>query len=188
MKKLLAIIILSLCFITSSQADDISDFQIEGMSIGDSLLDYLSEDEIKNNLVPWYKNNKMKTSEMTSSKFKVYSVVQLSYKKNDKNYIINNIAGDLLLNKNDCANTMNEINKDFKKIFKNYKIKKQTFKHPIDKSGKSIVIEIGYNFDNGDAALIQCYDMLKKTNYPSGLKLILAKEEFANWLRVEAYK
>ena len=46
MKKLLAIIILSLCFITPSQADDIRDFQIEGMSVGDSLLDYFSEKEI----------------------------------------------------------------------------------------------------------------------------------------------
>ena len=32
---------------TPSQADDIRDFQIEGMSIGDSLLDYFSEGEIK---------------------------------------------------------------------------------------------------------------------------------------------
>ena len=32
---------------TPSQADDIRDFQIEGMSIGDSLLDYFSEEEIK---------------------------------------------------------------------------------------------------------------------------------------------
>ena len=28
-------------------AEDISDFEIEGMSIGDSLLDYMNEDEIK---------------------------------------------------------------------------------------------------------------------------------------------
>ena len=41
---------LSLCFITSSQADDIRDFQIEGMSVGDSLLNYFSEDEINSNL------------------------------------------------------------------------------------------------------------------------------------------
>ena len=48
MKKLLAIIVLSLCFITSSQADDIRDFQIEGMSIGDSALDFFSKERIKN--------------------------------------------------------------------------------------------------------------------------------------------
>ena len=32
---------------TPSQADDIRDFQIEGISIEDSLLDYFSEEEIK---------------------------------------------------------------------------------------------------------------------------------------------
>ena len=47
MKKLLGIVVLGLFLITPSQADDIRDFQIEGMSIGDSLLDYMSEKEIK---------------------------------------------------------------------------------------------------------------------------------------------
>ena len=37
---------------TPSWADDISDFQIEGMSLGDSLLDYFSEEEIKESHVP----------------------------------------------------------------------------------------------------------------------------------------
>ena len=37
-----------------SLADDISDFQIEGMSIGDSALDYFSEQEIKNSKVDYY--------------------------------------------------------------------------------------------------------------------------------------
>ncbi len=32
-----------------SWADDIRDFQIEGMSIGDSALDFFSEEEIKRN-------------------------------------------------------------------------------------------------------------------------------------------
>ena len=46
MKKLL-IILFSLFFLSSPSvfADDISDFQIEGISIGDSLLDYMTEDE-----------------------------------------------------------------------------------------------------------------------------------------------
>jgi len=47
MKKLLAL--LFSFFLLSSHsvfADDISNFQIEGISIGDSLLDYMTEDEI----------------------------------------------------------------------------------------------------------------------------------------------
>ena len=43
MKKLLAIVILSLFLITPSQADDIRDFQIEGISIGDSTLNYMDK-------------------------------------------------------------------------------------------------------------------------------------------------
>ena len=47
MKKLLGILVLILFTLqTPSQADDIRDFQIEGMSIGDSALDYFSEEEI----------------------------------------------------------------------------------------------------------------------------------------------
>ena len=41
MKKILFIIILNFFFITASQADDISDFQIEGFSVGDNLFDHL---------------------------------------------------------------------------------------------------------------------------------------------------
>ena len=44
MKKILAILVLGLLFIpTPSFADDIRDFQIEGMSIRDSLLKYVEE-------------------------------------------------------------------------------------------------------------------------------------------------
>jgi len=46
MKKFLGIIVLGLLLTTPSQADDIRDFQIEGMSIGNSALDYFSEEEI----------------------------------------------------------------------------------------------------------------------------------------------
>ena len=47
MKTFLTLFVL--LFSSSVVADDISDFQIEGISIGDNLLDYFSEDEIKKN-------------------------------------------------------------------------------------------------------------------------------------------
>ena len=48
MKTLLTLFVL--LFSSSVLAEDISDFQIEGMSIGDSLLKFYSETEIKNQL------------------------------------------------------------------------------------------------------------------------------------------
>ena len=47
MKKFLTIIILSLYLITPSQADDISEFELEGVSVGQSLLDYADKKKIK---------------------------------------------------------------------------------------------------------------------------------------------
>ena len=47
MKRLLLILILTFSFQTLSKADDIRDFEIEGISIGDSLLEYFSIGEIK---------------------------------------------------------------------------------------------------------------------------------------------
>ena len=57
MKTLLVLFVLF--FSSSVLADDIGDFQIEGMSIGDSLLDFFSEEEIDNNFHKgqYYKKN-----------------------------------------------------------------------------------------------------------------------------------
>ena len=50
MKRLLLILILTLSLQTLVKSDDIRDFQIEGISIGDSALDFFSEDEILKNI------------------------------------------------------------------------------------------------------------------------------------------
>ena len=47
MRKFLLILILILSFQSWTKADDLSDFQIEGISIGDSLLLHLTLDGIK---------------------------------------------------------------------------------------------------------------------------------------------
>ena len=58
MKRLLTILILIFTLQTPSQADDIRDFQIEGMSIGDSLLDYFSKEDLKNFDKTYYPKSK----------------------------------------------------------------------------------------------------------------------------------
>ena len=55
MKRLLLILILTFSFQSLTKADDIRDFEIDGMSIGDSLLDYFSESEIKSNGMNYYR-------------------------------------------------------------------------------------------------------------------------------------
>ena len=47
MRVFIAVLVLIFSLQSWTKADDISDFEIEGISIGDSLLDYFSEEEIE---------------------------------------------------------------------------------------------------------------------------------------------
>ena len=49
MKKLILIFILTFSFQPWTEADDIRDFEIEGISIGDNALDYFKKEEIDSN-------------------------------------------------------------------------------------------------------------------------------------------
>ena len=53
MKRLLLILILTLSFQSWIKADDIRDFEVEGISIGDSLLKLFSKKEIESNMAPY---------------------------------------------------------------------------------------------------------------------------------------
>ena len=78
-----------LLFSSSVVAEDISDFQIEGMSIGDSLLDYFSEDEIEDSKIFYYDDNTISTSSFKNLPFfETYDWVEFNYKTKDRNYLI----------------------------------------------------------------------------------------------------
>ncbi len=102
MRKFLTIISLSLCFVSPIYADDIRDFQIEGMSIGDSLLNHYKENEIRNLKKVFYpKSDKYYLLEGIKSKKKnEYEHLSFHLKKNDKQYIIHSISGGILYKKN----------------------------------------------------------------------------------------
>ena len=85
---------------TPSRADDISEFQIEGMSIGDSALKFFTESHITKNT--WdYPNNEIKRFENDYMPFfKIYDAVDFHYKTKDSKYIIHSISGVLFFKKN----------------------------------------------------------------------------------------
>ena len=57
MNRLLLILILTLSIQTLVKADDIRDFQIEGMGIGDSALDFFNKKKIDNKKTYYPKSN-----------------------------------------------------------------------------------------------------------------------------------
>ena len=54
MRVFIAVLVLIFSFQSLARADDIRDFEIEGMSIGDSLLDHFSKKKILASKVNWY--------------------------------------------------------------------------------------------------------------------------------------
>ena len=114
MKRLLLILILTLSFQTLLNADDIRDFQIEGISIGDSLLDYYKESEIKNKNKNFYPKSKKIYMIEFYDNFKLYDAVAFHLQKNDENYIIESIKGVIFFDKNikKCRKKMTKIELD----------------------------------------------------------------------------
>ena len=95
MKKLSTyLFLIFFSFSASSFADDIRDYHIEEMSVGDSLLDYFSEEKIKTNSQNFPYEGKLVYVVIDHSKyFNVFDGVQFVHKKNDRIYRIYSITG-----------------------------------------------------------------------------------------------
>ena len=197
MKKLLAIAVLGLFLITPSQADDISDFQIEGMSIGDSLLDYFSKEEILNKKKKdWFNNNEFSVSaDLELPSFKTYRNVQIGYKTKDKKFTIMGIEGYIYFKKDKgietCYKKQNKIIKELSDLFPNAKkSKKRTFKHQAP-GNNNIITNISFFFDPtdlyGDKVMVGCVNRKDLIQY-NNLIIILRSEKYSKFLRDKAYK
>ena len=87
LKKILFTLIIIFSLQSFTIADDINEFEIEGMSLGDSLLDYFSEKEIKrseryDNTNTNWKSDKM--FQLRTGKKGPYTEIMFALKKNDK--------------------------------------------------------------------------------------------------------
>ncbi|MDC1047533.1 hypothetical protein OAQ96_02475 [Alphaproteobacteria bacterium] len=122
MKTLLTLFVL--LFSYSLVANDISDFEIEGMSVGDSLLDYFSEEEIiKNIRSDGYIGSDGKFSDAIFKNIpiiKIYDGLQIAFKSKDKNFIIHAILGTIFFEENndECYLKQSEIDKEISILLK----------------------------------------------------------------------
>jgi len=96
MKKIIIVFLFLFNLQSWTKADNISDFQIEGISVNDSALNFLTETFIKSeiNTNGWYKDNKYFeiTYPLENS---IYEDISLTFKPNDKKYIIHQISGGI---------------------------------------------------------------------------------------------
>jgi hypothetical protein len=172
-----SILVLGLFLNTSTFADDIKKFQIEKIRIGDSALDYFSEDQLENNELDWFNYSLKEYSHTLVPGKGIYDWFQISYKSDDDNFIIEGLAGILVKKKyNDgkCNKELDTATLDISELFKNtkqgkkklYKViynPREIFQKP-DPSGKSIVTSISFDFKDEGKIILSCYNMDKATN------------------------
>ena len=190
MKRLLLVLILSLSFQSLTRADDIRDFEIEGMSIGDSLLDYMSKEEIKKKMNAessfWYKTNAYVSILIKSDNFKVYDEIGIVIEPTDNNFIVHSIEGTFNYNDNisECYKKQNIITSDLKDMFyDNVKFNTFTREDSADKSGKSTSKYNDFEFPDDSAIRVICYDMDKDFIDPNDqLYLAIVSKQFMKWI------
>ena len=196
MKKILVILILIFTLQTPSQADDIRDFQIEGISIGDSLLDYMSAKDIKEMFIltkDHYKYlkkpHKFKEAYITNPNFETYKAVSFFVKPDDKNYTIFSIRGikSYVNNIDECLKKRDEVANEIKNIIPKFTKREEDVKSKLDKSGKSYSKILEFLFESGDVIVIACNDWEEKlrikNGWTEGLNVTVAKKDISIWFK-----
>jgi hypothetical protein len=192
--KVLLIIFIVSSYCNVAKSDDIRDFQIEGISVGDSLLKFASEEKIKLSISNQeYPNNKFTIYEAEKLvQSDNYEYLSVTTKKNDKNYIITSISGSINYDElDDCLKKKVSIQNEIEKIIDFDEKEEVEYSSSKDKTGKSIIYGIQYYLKpspSNEAILVNCYHYTKEFGANRNLSVSVNQEEFAYFLINEAYK
>ena len=195
MKKFLTILILVFTLQTPSQADDISDFEIEGMSIGDSLLDFFSEAEINEMYPVIYPESKkyIKLGFRENNKFDDYEHLTFHVEENDKSYVIHTIDGVIFFKNKlqKCMKKKKEVVKNLSSTLISIKPKEYDFKYKGELKG-SIAYISDFKFNDGSSVRVWCVNWTasveENKNFADSLSISMSPKYFFDWLNNEAYK
>ena len=193
MKIFLSVLILIVSFQSLVKADDIRDFEIEGISIGGSLLSFGSEDQI----------NSIKSSQQYKSKYTIYDIEKLiqidiydymsaTTKKDDKNFIVTSVAGIINYTKLDkCLEKQKKIVNEIEGLLKYDEKKESVYPSQRDKTGNSKIDSIIYYFKphpSNEAITIDCKHFTNESNIQRTLSVSVKSDDFADYIINEAYK
>tara|TARA_B110000037_G_C16960039_1_gene440561 strand:- start:51 stop:632 length:582 start_codon:yes stop_codon:yes gene_type:complete len=192
--RLLLILIISLSFQSLTKADEITDFEIEGISIGDSLLDIFTKKEIDSIDPTIYPDSeKFFDLAIVSNKFDNYDQVTFGIKKNDKKYIIYSLVGDLYFNNAflKCMKKKKEILKDIISLFPTEKKSDYKYIYKNIDDGKSYAEITDFEFKNKNVVKVFCVNWTKeskeKRKFEDMLSVAVITNEYQTWINYEAY-
>ena len=188
MKKFLLTLILIFSVQSLTNADDIRDFEIEKLSIGESALKFFSESELKKNVRQnQYQGSDGKFYDVQVRKydFDIYDEITLVFKKGDKNYEIYSIGGIIYYGNQTkkCLSDYKKILDEIENIFPNHtKDSWKNQKHHQDPSGKSLVNGTLMILETEATAEVACYSWSDEMKLEDYVLVAINSKEFENWL------
>ena len=169
-----------------SQADDVNDFEIEGVSLGDSALELFSKQDFANSFSQNYPGNKFRYYRFKKN-FTFYDAVQITVKQSDKKKIIHSVEGMKFFNNNinACLKEKEIVMQDIRKIFKNATSNPESIRsHEADKSKKSKVYQNVVWLKNKKGLEITCTDWWEGySSLPDNLLVAIDSDEFKSFLK-----
>ena len=204
MKKLL-ILLFSIFLLSSPSvfADDTSDFSIEGISIGDSLLDYMTEDEILESIEEtkdhyYHLNEPHKYAQIDLNKgLRTYDWISVLVKNNSTNDYITNknelftikyISGFISFEEkfDDCIIERDKLVAVLSKMFPNANKREFTRSYKPDDSGNSVEDKKIFDLKGKSTVAATCVDLDEtyrlKGNFTEGLRVAILPKEINDWL------
>ena len=185
MKKTFVIFFLFSISFSSLKAGSIKGYAIEGLKVGDSLLQYFSTSKIKEfyNYDHMPSDMKYRIVDITKKEMEMETAqqIQLSYKTDDKNYIIQSVDGLFLCNsETDCQTIKANLERHIKDIFKNISGKKTTMIHPDDPTRKSTVESVSFIMEDGQVE-VQYYKWSKGTEFINNVRVAVSSNNIVKW-------
>tara|TARA_Y100000741_G_scaffold318737_1_gene266121 strand:- start:96 stop:665 length:570 start_codon:yes stop_codon:yes gene_type:complete len=185
MEKFLSVLIIIFSFQSWTKADDIRDFQIVDMSIGDSLTDYFTKKEIdEGKFFEKEQGNRKDVAKFYIREKKgKYDWTTASYKTSDKDYKIIELSGFVFMNFTKCIKERNKIDEDIKSLFTNSE-RQVTGKveHFLDKNSFTDNIVYWTSNTKNDLISLTCYDWSDASGYRDQLRIEAYNDEYYKWL------
>ena len=196
MKSLLSTFLIIFFIQSWTNADDIRDFEIDGMTIGDSLLDFYSLEEIETEVLDatyYPKSKKIIVVGFESKPEQLYERHEFHIKNLDKKYIIYSVKGIIELPISDCISKKKIITSDIENQTKD--LKKDNYKGNYgDSFGNSVAHISDFDFNNGDSIRVWCSEWdqsnknVKNNLYTDSLSVSLSSKVQLDFIENEAYK
>lgn len=188
MNIFIAILVFIFSFQSWTKADDIKNLEMEGLSIGNSLLSYLSKKEILDNYELIYLNEKTFSKDIAgifyNKNLLEYDAVQVDFKLNDPDFTIVGLSGYIIY-ENDissCYKKQNEIFDDLNSFFNNVETLKGDMEdHPGYPKGEVRLKRFSFFLSEEERSNLEiiCFEAL---NAKDRLSVSMKSTEFNEWM------